>query len=222
MSQLLQVATRSGALAQTVGTLAPAHYANGLPFDADGSLAVDTASAIDHYQLGLPFTAAGRLCVAAAAVDHFGSGGAPFTATGRLAQGTPTDHYSAGIPYTATGQVSTAGAAGNPELWTNPPSAISGTWVDNLDDTYTVSLSASLSNMTMTDILEIGQSYRTTITVSGTNGSLIHVRYNATNVLSVSTDGDHEITAVTDGVNLVIRATTDTAATVSGISVKKA
>ena len=106
-------------------------------------------------------------------------------------------------------------------LWTNPPSSIGGTWVDNLDDTYTVTPDLAISNMTMTDILEIGQSYTTTITVSGSNGSTIHVRYNATNVLSVSTDGDHEITAVTDGTNLVIRATTETAATVSGISVKR-
>ena len=201
MSAILQRWSRNA----TFGSGDPHHFHNGLPFEADGTLCLQNGGVIDHIVNGIPFTANGRIAVEVnGAVNYNGSGSATFSVAKRLLVG------SEGVaPPT------------NPELWTNPPDSLGGNWVDNLDDTYTVTLLGSLSNMTMTDILEIGSSYITTFTVSGSNGSTIHIRYNATNVLSVSADGDYEVTDITDGVNFTVRATASTEATVSNISVKK-
>lgn len=81
MSGLLQ----NWASAYTDGALAPAHFHNGLPFEADGSLAVQISGAVDHHHQGLPFTAVGRLAISPTGpVDHTGSGCSAFNATGQL------------------------------------------------------------------------------------------------------------------------------------------
>lgn len=111
MSQLLQVATRSGALPTVDGVAAPDHFDQGIPYDTTG-VAVDSVSAIDHHHQGLPFTAAGRLAVEQAAPVRYGSGATPFTASGRIAMDTsPVDHFSAGIPYNAAGGIAVTGLA---------------------------------------------------------------------------------------------------------------
>jgi hypothetical protein len=98
---------RKGPLASANGTLAPANFAKGIPFDGD-SLAIDLVSAIDHYHQGLPFTATSRLACVVGVPDSFGSGAAPFL-TGRLciASGV-VDHSIGGVGYTAASAVSTA------------------------------------------------------------------------------------------------------------------
>jgi hypothetical protein len=107
MSALLQgVPIRvSGAIQVTVGTVAPDHVSNGIPYEADGAVSVATTGAIDHYHQGLPYTAAGRLATVAAAPTYFGSGAAPFNATGRLCTGTGVDHVSSGVGYAANGSI---------------------------------------------------------------------------------------------------------------------
>lgn len=113
MSQLLQIATRRNAEAIDVadGFGVPLYFDQGIPYDEieGGQLGVATqlAGVIDHYHQGLPFTAQGRLAVTNdKPVEYYGSGAAPFDAGGLLVLGsTVIDHYSAGIPYTADGQI---------------------------------------------------------------------------------------------------------------------
>ena len=109
MSQLLQVATRAGGpVAMTIGVGAPDHYDQGLPYEADGSLAA-AATTPTHQHQGLGFDAEGRLCVIeGAGPDYFGSGSAPFVAAnpGRLCvQAAAVNHTSAGIGYTSLSRV---------------------------------------------------------------------------------------------------------------------
>ena len=56
MSQLLQVATRSGTLPTVDGAAAPAYNDQGIPYDATG-VAVATVGAIAYWHQGLPFVA---------------------------------------------------------------------------------------------------------------------------------------------------------------------
>ena len=127
MSQLLQVATRSGlrvgentltfapgTIAIRTGRSAPLLVTGGIPFDADGVVAVTNFGAIAYYHQGLPFTSEGRLCVELdGAVARVGNGGAPFTATGLLALSTSAvDRVIAGIPYTAEGQLFVSPSSG--------------------------------------------------------------------------------------------------------------
>lgn len=99
MSQLLQ--GLACPIVVTDAITAPDHYHNGLPYEADGSLAVDGAN-VDHIHQGLPFTALGRLTVGIEGSPvRFGNGAAPFDVVDRLcitligAQ----DHTSAGVCY---------------------------------------------------------------------------------------------------------------------------
>lgn len=84
MSALLQTVLKSsGALSVTVNTDAPDFVSGGVPMEADGTLAVDTASAVASHQQGLPFTATGRLAVTTDAPTSTSMGAAPF-AGGKL------------------------------------------------------------------------------------------------------------------------------------------
>jgi len=112
MSQLLQVATRGGGSIVAIGGADPPSFVDqGIPFDIleGGVIAMSTvlAGVISHHHQGLPFTAEGRLAVTNdKPVDYYGSGAAPFDSIGLLALGSgPVDHYSAGIPYTVDGQI---------------------------------------------------------------------------------------------------------------------
>ena len=90
----------------TDGSLVPARFWNGIPIEADGSIAVSTLNPIDHYHQGLPFTATGRLVVGAGPVVRFGSGAAPFNAADRLVlidAGVATS-FLAAVGYTAVGE----------------------------------------------------------------------------------------------------------------------
>ena len=108
MSQALQGKTS----AFTSGSIAPANIWNGIPVEADGSLAIENAGIVDHYSQGLPMTAADRLAVAIdGVVDHYGAGAAPFDVSDRLCVTVGGIAYSilAGNPY-AEGQQLILGA----------------------------------------------------------------------------------------------------------------
>ncbi len=107
MSQLFQVATRTGPVVTSTGSLAPDYFDQGLPYDAGGGLAIHSGGAIDHYHQGIPFTVVGRISAALpGTVTRISPGGVPFTVEGFVAfGGAGVDHYSAGIPYTASNQI---------------------------------------------------------------------------------------------------------------------
>ena len=94
-----------GALSYTDGDTLPNHFANGLPYESDGTLAVSVDGAISHYHQGLPFTASGRLAgTLSETPTRFGGGAAPFSASGHLTLGSSgVTHYSGGICYTESG-----------------------------------------------------------------------------------------------------------------------
>ena len=114
MSQLLQIATRSGGFVLLDGVTAPDYFDQGIPFvDDEGvtKLAGQIGGVIDHYHQGLPFTAVGRLAITNdKAVGRIAPGGAPFEAVSELLVfgSSGVDHYSHGIPYTATNQLAVA------------------------------------------------------------------------------------------------------------------
>ena len=107
MSALLNGVSTGGAISITNGSTTPDHFHNGLPYEADGSLAVEIG-APTHYHQGLGFSAAGRLSSTVGSVSYFGGGAAPFTASLQLAQAVGVEHYSSGVPYSAAGAVSMA------------------------------------------------------------------------------------------------------------------
>jgi hypothetical protein len=110
MSALLQgIAQRQvlDSISMTIGTGLPDHVHNGIPYEADGTVAAALTTPTHHHQ-GLGFDVEGRLCVITADPDYFGSGAAPFLAAnaGRLCvQEAAATHYSSGVGYTAGGQV---------------------------------------------------------------------------------------------------------------------
>jgi len=110
MSALLQGLAIDGFVPASSGGSAPAYVKNGIPFDADGTVACDSGL-ISHYHQGLPFTAQGRLAVDAGPVAYYGSGGAPFSATGYLALGYGADHVASGVPYDFDNVIGTSGDA---------------------------------------------------------------------------------------------------------------
>ena len=118
MSELLASTIRGqklGALSYADGTSAPKYFGSGLPFEDDGSIAVEVDGAIDHYHQGLPFTADGRLAVTLSGPPtRFGGGAAPFSASGQLVLGSDGSHYSGGIPFTATSAISSIAGAPPP------------------------------------------------------------------------------------------------------------
>ena len=105
----------------TNGTGAPSHFSNGLPFETDGSLAVDVDGVISHYHQGLPFSADGRLVgTLSETPTRFGGGAAPFSAEGRLVLGSSgATHYSGGVGYTEAGSIG-AVASAPPTCWPEP------------------------------------------------------------------------------------------------------
>ena len=107
MSQLLISAPKdadTGAILVVVGTAAPDHFSCGIPYDSAG-MAVDDSSPITNYSMGLPFTANGRLAVSSGATTYYNSGAAPFDASGALVmQNGTVDHVATGIPYLAAAE----------------------------------------------------------------------------------------------------------------------
>ena len=111
MSALLQGVPPKDAAGRIImghHTQVPHHFANGLPYEVAGVLAIDITGAISHYAQGLPFTANGRLVTSdREPITYYGGGAAPFDANGRLAVDVagPITHWSSGVPYTATGHI---------------------------------------------------------------------------------------------------------------------
>lgn len=105
MSALLQTFA-DGTVAYRNGTGVPTGFTNGLPVDT-GALAVDGATAIDHHHQGLPYTANGRLAVSiGGSVSFYNHGAAPIDAGGRLVIDTgAAAAFTSGVPYTGTGEV---------------------------------------------------------------------------------------------------------------------
>ena len=104
MSALLQgVAPRnaSGQILVTLGTAIPHHFHNGIPYEADGSVAGRAVTPAFFHQ-GLPFDAAGRIAFAGtgANIDFYGSGAAPFSSSSRLCPTTVAEtSVSSGVSY---------------------------------------------------------------------------------------------------------------------------
>lgn len=120
MSALLQgipgMQANDGVLYITLGTTAPNHVHNGIPYEADGSVAF-TAEPPSHYHQGLGFSAVGRISRQNAIPDYFGSGAAPFNTLEPSALslgGTPV-RYSNGVGYDADSKV--AITAGTPPFF---------------------------------------------------------------------------------------------------------
>ena len=112
MSGVLQsVLKSSGALSVTVATDAPDFVSSGIPLESDGTLAVDTASAVATTQQGLPFTAAGRIAVTTDAPTSTGMGAAPY-AGGKLCMEAGTIvSTSASVPFVADGSIASTSLA---------------------------------------------------------------------------------------------------------------
>lgn len=106
MSALLQGVPRRNATGQilfTVGATPPDHFSGGIPYEADGSVAVENGP-IDHYHQGLPYTASGRLATGGGTVvTYYGGGAAAFAANGQQATSTLPDVYVHGVAYGANG-----------------------------------------------------------------------------------------------------------------------
>lgn len=139
MSQLLQVPAKGG-LNVLDGSLAPAFFDQGLPYENVDNLAVDLSNPVDHWHQGLPFTAAGRLAVTQNAPAYYGSGAAPFSASKLCMLDAPvTDYLPGGVGITSTGQVAAAGL--NPDgvfIITQP-----NDWTGTEGDTATFTVEAT-------------------------------------------------------------------------------
>lgn len=111
MSALLQfTAFRQADVPVTDGVGAPDHFWNGLPFEADDSLAVDDGGAVVDFWQGLGFTAQNRLAVAVSGTfDHFGMGAAPFNISDQLIiTSNAINDFANGVPYDAGDAVVTS------------------------------------------------------------------------------------------------------------------
>lgn len=112
MSALLQgrPVPATGLVDTTDGTIAPGIFHNGLPYEVDGTLAVDDAGVIAFHHQGLPFTATGRLVVAiGGTVLLYGSGAAPIDVSGRLVMAIAAiASVSSGVGYDVAGRVAIA------------------------------------------------------------------------------------------------------------------
>ena len=106
MSQLLQVATRTGLLPAIDGVAAPSYVDQGIPYEATGEVAIDTVTPASYYHQGLPFTPNGRLHATPNNPTHFGSGAAPFVGNILSMQVLAVDHTNVGIPFTVNSGVS--------------------------------------------------------------------------------------------------------------------
>lgn len=85
-------------------------FHNGLPYggvEFNREVPMDSISAIDHHHQGLPFTANGRVAVDVdGVIAYYGSGSAPFTAAGRLCvESGAITHHTSGVGYTAFNRV---------------------------------------------------------------------------------------------------------------------
>jgi hypothetical protein len=109
MSALFQgVAGRTvdGSVFATLGVTPPDHYANGLPYEANGSLCFESGN-ITHYHQGLPFTVNNRIATAATDPARFNSGAMPISGNGNLSVSISegADHFSSGVGYNPNGRV---------------------------------------------------------------------------------------------------------------------
>ena len=104
MSQLLQVATRTGVLLAVEGSAPPTHYDQGIPYDGE-FVAVSYSFAISHYHQGLPFNNVGRIAAFVGPPASIQSGPIPLSSTGRLAASLDAEisNYNGGVPYGSDG-----------------------------------------------------------------------------------------------------------------------
>ena len=111
----------AGHLVRNLSSAAPDHWAQGLPFDADGSLAMEAASPT-YFSQGLPFTANHRVAYAGAVPSYFQNGGG-FSSTHRIACNVGgNDHHEHGVQFgSSAGQVATTDGP--------PAPTVTQTWV---------------------------------------------------------------------------------------------
>lgn len=103
MSAILQNWTNGFTDADTI----PDHYHNGLPFEADGTLAITFTQAITHFSQGIPFSIEGRVNMSVFAQTFFGDGAAPYSNSQHLAvKGSGiTVAYAHGIRYASDNKI---------------------------------------------------------------------------------------------------------------------
>ncbi len=92
------------------GVAPPFIFHNGLPYEANGALCVDTNNGVANYHQGLPFTVAGRLVTKAGVLGFFGSGAAPFITEDTLLikDLTVPTVFSSGVGYTTASEIATS------------------------------------------------------------------------------------------------------------------
>ena len=103
----------------TDASTAPAHWRGGVPYEADGSLCLQSLAPIDRWSQGLPLSAEGRICFSlnGAAPNHFGAGAIPFNSPGFLmiSEGVTT-HFANGVGFDALGRIAMVNVGGAPGL----------------------------------------------------------------------------------------------------------
>lgn len=111
MSQLLQVPARNG-LNVFVGATPPPLFHGGLPYENATDIAVDLTGPVAYHHQGLPFTAEGRLAVTEDPPTEQGPGAMPL-ASGRLCMqnAVPAEYIPGGVGVTVGGQIAAAGLA---------------------------------------------------------------------------------------------------------------
>jgi hypothetical protein len=203
------------------------HYANGLPYLANGTLACTTAVPT-YYHQGLPFNA-NKICVSLSpgVPVRFNDGAMPLTGSIRVAvdEVGAVTHYSSGVPYTATGAIAVTltpppnNGIGQ-ELWFDPPDEIDPNFVYDGGTQYscTAGLAAGL---VINHPTVIGGTYQVQFTIDIRTAGGIRGQVGGTNGALMSSAGPYleDIVAVNETGNLNIRATTTFAGTISDISI---
>ena len=112
----LPLRQRITALGYADGTVAPHHVDSGIPYEVDGSVAIDTVSPIDHYSNGLGFTLTGRLaCSLVGPVVRVEAGPRPFDAGNRLVlEEGANQSFNHGLGFTPSQAINSILGAGPP------------------------------------------------------------------------------------------------------------
>jgi hypothetical protein len=234
MSALLNGSPKVGSGVLSSGNLAtpPHHYANGIPYDADGSVARQVAAPA-YYHQGLPFTSAGRLATGSDDPIRIGNGAAPFDTAGRLCIGSEDlTHSNSGVGYSATSKVkatfSVVPPPLGPELLVDPEFDVPAEWAAIAGWTVTggemvAVAAASFGPHALNGVTVIGATYEVTFTISEYTEGDIKVRCGNADSAFFLTAGTHtvELVALVVGPVLQLIAGASFTGKLSSASVKQ-
>jgi hypothetical protein len=212
---------------------APHHYANGIPYDADGAVATEAGPVVRYHQ-GLPFTANSRLARESGPVARVGAGAAPFTAAGALAISTAAliEHFSSGIGYSGGSQVAMTTEVAppplGPELLVDPEFDVPAEWAAIAGWTVTggemvAVAAASFGPHALNGVTIIGATYEVSFTISEYTEGDIKVRCGNADSAFFLTAGTHtvELVALVVGPVLQLIAGASFTGKISSASVKQ-